>query len=175
MAEAKKKDENDDIQFSREALTDDDNRVAEEEREKRNKPMPEQFRDDPSKLDGWPPAEDRLPAVMRADTKESNEYKLATLKEVDQDDRDLELAGESGAVARAEVNKAIRENPQLDMNTIQAPPTVAAEAAAEGKGAQSNPVPVLDRDGKPLPPVGGAAVAAARAAAATPAPAPRKR
>lgn len=140
MAETKTK-ENEDITFSREALVDDDPRIVEEEREKRNKPMPEQYRSDPTKLDGWPPPEDRLPAVMRADTKESNEYKLETLKEPDQKQRDQELAGAPGDVARAEVAKAIRENPRLDMNTIQDPPTVAAQAAADGEGAQSNPVP----------------------------------
>jgi hypothetical protein len=165
MAASKTK-EHDDIEFSRDALVSDDLRVSDEEREKRNKPMPEEYRDNPEKLDGWPVPEDRLPAVMRADQKDSNDYKLATYKEVDDKDRDLELTAGSGAVARREFRKLLAEaGPTADMNKIQAPPTPAAEAAAEGEGAETDVVPIVNRSGQQVN--GPLGVQAASAAAVT--------
>jgi hypothetical protein len=75
---AKDKAQEEDIKFSREELLDDDLRVADEAREKRNKPMPENFRDDPSKLYGWPVHEGRLPAVMPADKPSDHDYRKPT-------------------------------------------------------------------------------------------------
>jgi serine/threonine protein kinase HipA of HipAB toxin-antitoxin module len=141
MAESKKG-QHDDITFSRDALVGDDLRVADEEREKRNSPMPEEYRDNPEKLDGWPIPEDRKPAVMRADQKDSLDYKLKTYKDIEDKDRDHELVNGPGSVARREFNRVLREaGPKADMNEIQAPPTPAAVAASEGEGADIQPVP----------------------------------
>lgn len=146
MAEAKTKNEvpegKEDIQFDRALLSSRDGAVADKELEKLNKPMPEQFRGDPAKLDGWPVPEDRLPAVMRADTADSVEYKLETYDKVPEEARDTERADGPGTVARAEYNKLVADTTNLDMNEIQAPPSPAAVTAAEGKGAQSAPIPV---------------------------------
>jgi len=165
MADKKKEEgQHNDVTFSRDRLVDDDPRIAEAERELRNSPMPEEYRSDPSKLDGWPVPEDRKPAVMRADQKDSLDYKLATYEDVDDADRDLELAGAPGDVARREFNKQLRENRGQDMNELQAPPTPAAKAAAEGGGADFVPVPV-----NPLAGLTANLVAANEAAARQPA------
>jgi hypothetical protein len=96
----------DDIKFSRTDLVDADSEVVDIEREKRNSPLPEQYRDNPEEAVGYPIPEDRKPAVMRADQTDSLDYKLATYKEIDKDDRALEAGGLPGQVARREFNKA---------------------------------------------------------------------
>ena len=144
MAEAKKKE---DMEFSAAELLAADPREADAAREKRNKPMPEEFRDDPSKATGWPVPEDRLPAVMRADDKGSNDYKMATYSEVDDKLRDQELTAGPGAVAREHLTRTINERAAAgkDTNDVQAPPSPAAKAAADGEGAASAPIPVTRR------------------------------
>jgi hypothetical protein len=158
---AKDKAQEEDIKFSREELLDDDLRVADEAREKRNKPMPENFRDDPSKLYGWPVHEGRLPAVMPADKPSDHDYKQETYDAVEEKARDTELRSGPGSIARAEVQKAVAEAARTgeSLNDFQAPPSVNAELAAEGEGAQSDPIPVVRTEGTAAP------VPAARAAA----------
>lgn len=143
MKNEKNKKSDEDIKFSREELLADDLREADFAREKRNKPMPEQFRDDPSKLAGWPVPEDRLPSVMPADKESDHDYKQETYDKVDQDLRDQELRGNPGDVARAEVGKLFAEAIAAgeSTNDIQAPPSPNAVAAAEGNGAPNTPLP----------------------------------
>lgn len=143
MKNEKDKKSDEDIKFSREELVSDDLREADFAAEKRNKPMPEAYRDNPEKLIGWPPPEDKLPAVMPADKESDHDYKQETYDKVDQDLRDQELRGNPGDVARAEVGKAFAEAiaEGRSTNDIQAPPSPNAVAAAEGKGAQNTPLP----------------------------------
>lgn len=139
MKNEKNKRSEEDIKFTREELLSDDLREADFAREKRNKPMPEQFRDDPSKLYGWPVTEDKLPAVMPADKESDHDYKQETYDKIDDELRDQELRGQPGDVARAEVTKALAETE--DANEVQAPPSTNAKLAAEGKGAPNTPLP----------------------------------
>jgi hypothetical protein len=143
MKNEKDKKSDEDIKFSREELVSDDLREAEFAREKRNKAMPEQYRDDPSKLIGWPPPEDKLPAVMPADKESDHDYKQETYDKVDQDLRDQELRGQPGDVARAELSKSMAKAIAVgeSTNDIQAPPSPNAVIAAEGGGAQNTPLP----------------------------------
>lgn len=152
MAESKnQKDQKqeEDIQFSREELLSDDLRVADFAREKRNKPLPEQLRDDPSTAYGFPMPEDRYPSVMPADTASDHEYKKATYEEVDDKLRDEELRSGPGTVARAELAKTLQERSRKgeSLNDVVAPPTEAAQLAADGEGAQNTPIPVARREG----------------------------
>lgn len=143
MKNEKDKQAEEDIKFSREELLADDLREADLAREKRNKPMPENYREDPSKLIAWPPPEDRLPAVMPADKPSDHDYKQETYSKIDDDARDQELRGQPGDVARAEVTKALAEAAREgeSANDIQAPPSVNAQRAAEGEGALNTPLP----------------------------------
>lgn len=146
MAESKNQKnqrENEDIKFSREELLDDDRAVSDLAREKRNKAMPESMRDDPSKVFGWPPTEDKLPAVMPADKESDHDYQLETYKEIDDEARDAEVAGQPGDVAKAEVTKLYAEVARKggDGNEVQAPPSKNAQLAADGGGAPNTPLP----------------------------------
>lgn len=124
MAEDKKAD----LKFDRDELLSDDMATADAAREKRNSPLPEKYRDDPSKAYGFPIPEDRKPAVMPADTVESLDYKLATYSDVDDKQRKQEVEGTTGDVALAAFADAI--SPGDDANKVIAPPTTAAETAA---------------------------------------------
>lgn len=143
-----KEDKSEDIKFDRNELLSDDRDTLTEAVEKRNKPLPEAFRDNPEEYKGdWPVHEGRLPAAMRADDKASLDYKLETYDKVGENARNLEADAGPGAFANARARSA-QNNPKVDANKFQAPPTVAAQAAADGDGAASNPVPVVDGEGK---------------------------
>lgn len=147
MASAKEKVE-EDIKFRPidTVAADSDLRARDNELEKRNKAMPEAYRDNPEKLYGWPLPEDRLPAVMPADKPSDHDYKQESYDKVDDELRDRELAAGTGTVARQELAKVIREaGPKLDMNEIQAPPSVNAQIAADGGGAQTDKIPTVDK------------------------------
>jgi hypothetical protein len=145
MADTKTQDKNKDVKFSREELTDTDGAVSAEALEKRNSPMPEKYREDQTGLGDWPVHEGRKPAAMPADKQDSLDYKLATYDKVDEDQRAMEVEGIPGDAARVAFRKAVREaGPGADMNEIQAPPSRNAQLAAEGAGAESSPVPILD-------------------------------
>lgn len=164
MAESKNqkdKRENEDIKFDREELLSTDREVSDLAREKRNKAMPEEFRSNPEKLMGWPPTEDKLPAVMPADKESDHDYQLETYKEVPEEARDVERDGRPGDVARAEVTKLYAEVAREggDGNEVQAPPSKNAQIAADGGGAPNTPLPA-----QPVaqPPVAARAPAKAR-------------
>lgn len=143
MKNEKNKKSDEDIKFSRDELLADDLREADFAREKRNKPMPEQFRSEPDKLLGWPVTEDKLPAVMPADKESDHDYKQETYDKIDDDLRDAELRGQPGDVAKAKVTEAIADAiaEGESVNDIQAPPSPNAQLAAEGKGAPNTPLP----------------------------------
>lgn len=150
---AKDKAAEEDIKFSREELLSDDLREADAAREKRNSPLPEAYRDDPSKAIGYPIPEDRKPAVMPADKPSDHDYKQEGYDAVGEKARDIELRSGPGAVARAHAQKVVAEATRKgeSLNEFQAPPTPAAELAAEGEGAISDPVPVTRNEGTAAP------------------------
>jgi hypothetical protein len=146
MAE-NEKGQHDDVTFNRDELLSDDRKTADLAREKRNSPLPEALRDDPSKAVGYPIPEDRKPAVMRADQESDHDYQMKTYDGVNEKARELELAGAPGDSAMAAHNRFLsRAKGAPDMNERQAPPTLAAEAAAAGDGAVSTPTIVVDRE-----------------------------
>lgn len=134
-----------DIKFDRDELIADDGAAAAVALEKRNSPMPEKYREDQTGLGDWPVHEGRKPAAMPADQVDSLEYKLKTYGEIKPEDRALEVEGATGDAARKQFRQAVRDaGPGADMNEIQAPPSRNAQIAAEGGGAESSPVPIVN-------------------------------
>lgn len=147
MAEAKTA-ENEDIKFSVAELTSDDQQEADLAREKRNSPLPEQFRNDPAEAVGYPVPEDRKPAVMRADKESDHDYQITTYDNVNENARKHEANHGVGSVATLLGGRKLQELAEAGegVNEFQAPPSDSARAAAEGQGAESRPVPVIKQD-----------------------------
>lgn len=131
-----KSEENKDIKFDRDELLSDDLAVADKAREKRNSPLPEQFRDDPSKAVGYPIPEDRKPAVMLADKEGDHDYQLATYKGIE-NRRKHEATDGTGSVAAASL--AANLDAGDDANEVQAPPTNSAKTAAKAADSSTGP------------------------------------